>query len=85
MVSAVSSARFVNVATPPETVTVVVPWSGPVPLASAAVTTVRVVARLEVAVLVFFVDHRLGAEACPPSPSRRLVWITNWRPPPGSR
>ncbi len=34
------SARFVNVATPPDTVTVVVPWSGPVPLASVAVTTV---------------------------------------------
>ena len=29
MVSAVSSARLVKVAMPPETVTVVVPWSGP--------------------------------------------------------
>ena len=40
IVSAVLSARFVNVATPPDTVAVNVPWSGPVPLASAAVTTV---------------------------------------------
>ena len=40
MVSALLSARFVKVATPPDTVTVAVPWSGPVPLASAAVTTV---------------------------------------------
>ena len=34
------SARLVNVATPPITVTDVVPWSGPAPLASDAVTTV---------------------------------------------
>ena len=32
--------QVVNVATPPETVTVVVPWSGPAPLLSDAVTTV---------------------------------------------
>ena len=32
--------QMVNVATPPETVAVVVPWSGPVPLGSVAVTTV---------------------------------------------
>ena len=40
MVSAVASARFVNVATPPETVTVVVPSSGPEPVFSEAVTCV---------------------------------------------
>ncbi len=40
MVSALSSARFVKVATPPNTVAAVVPWSGPAPLFSAAVTTV---------------------------------------------
>src|SRR5205085_1347270 len=38
--SAVLSARLVNVATPPATLAVVVPWSGPVPLFSAALTTV---------------------------------------------
>ncbi len=32
--------QVVNVATPPDTVAAVVPWSGPVPLASVAVTTV---------------------------------------------
>ena len=62
MVSAVSSARFVNVATPPETVAVSVPWSGPAPLLRNAVTTVLLSLRLEVAVLVFFVDDRLRAE-----------------------
>ncbi len=40
MDSALLSVRFVKVATPPDTVAVVVPWSGPVPLFSAAVTTV---------------------------------------------
>ena len=60
IVSAVSSARSVNVAMPPEAVTVVVPCSGPEPIGSeAAVTWVRVVAGLQVAVLVFDVDHRL--------------------------
>ena len=39
MVSALLSARPVKVATPPDTVAVV-PWSGPAPLESAAVTTV---------------------------------------------
>ncbi len=39
-VSALLSARFVKAATPPDTVAVVVPWSGPAPLESAAVTTV---------------------------------------------
>ena len=34
------SARPVNVATPPETVAVLVPWSGPLPLASDAVMAV---------------------------------------------
>ena len=63
IVSAVSSARSVNVAMPPETVTVVVPCSGPEPIGSeAAVTWVRVVAGLEVAVLVFDVDDGLRAE-----------------------
>ena len=33
-------ARPANVATPPETVTVLVPWTGPAPFMSAAVTTV---------------------------------------------
>ena len=36
--------------------------SGPAPLASAAVTMRGVVAGHQVAVLVFFVDHRLGGE-----------------------
>ena len=40
IVSAVLSARFVNVATPPETVAVASPGAGRSPLASAAVTTV---------------------------------------------
>ena len=40
IVSAVLSARLLNRATPPERVTVVVPWSGPAPLASIAVTCV---------------------------------------------
>ena len=53
-----------NVATPPETVAVVVPWSGPAPLASAAVTTVVLspVSRLP---KVLFVDDRLGGERLP--------------------
>ena len=54
--------RFVNLATPPETVAVVVPCSGPGPLASDAVTTVELSPSLDVAVLVFFVDDRLGRE-----------------------
>ena len=40
MVSAVSSARLVKVAIPPETVAVSVPVSGPEPLARETVTTV---------------------------------------------
>ena len=40
IVSAVLSARLVNVAMPPTTVAVSVPWSGPAPLASDTVTTV---------------------------------------------
>ena len=40
IVSTVGSTRFVKVATPPDTVAFSVPLSGPVPLASAAVTTV---------------------------------------------
>ena len=80
MVSAVSSARLVNVAMPPETVTVVVPCSGPEPSGSeAAVTWVAVVAGLQVAELVFDVDHRLRAEG---HARRRRgegwVLITNW-------
>ena len=39
-VSAVLSPRFVNLATPPETVAVRVPCSGPEPLAGDAVTIV---------------------------------------------
>ena len=62
------------------TVTVVVPWSGPVPLASDAVTTRAVVARLEVAVLVFLVDHRLGRERLPGRRRRRRLrsGSTSW-------
>ena len=48
-----SSDRSVNVAMPPETVTVVVPCSGPVPLFRRGGHLGRVVAGLEVAVLVF--------------------------------
>ena len=61
IVSAVSSPRFVNVAIPPTTVAVTVPWSGPVPLASETVTTVllSLVTRLP---LVLFIDDRLGRE-----------------------
>ena len=39
MVSALLSARLVNVAMPPEAVTVVVPWSGPEPIGSDAAVT----------------------------------------------
>ena len=48
IVSAVSSARLVKLATPPERLAVTVPWSGPAPLASEAVTAVllSVVSRL---------------------------------------
>ena len=48
IVSALLSARLVNVAMPPETVTVTVPWSGPLPVQSEAVTCVvlSVVSRL---------------------------------------
>ena len=40
----------------------VVPWSGPVPLVERRRDHRAVVARLEVAVLVLFIDHRLGRE-----------------------
>ena len=40
MVSALFSFRLVKLATPPATVTVVVPSSGPLPIANAAVTVV---------------------------------------------
>ena len=84
MVSAVLSARSVNVAMPPETVTVVVPCSGPEPSGSDADRHLgRVVAGLEVAVLVFDVDDRLRARRRrPPSPSARAVCSppTGWRP-----
>ena len=40
VVSAVRSAMLLNRATPPDRVRVVVPWSGPVPRASIAVTWV---------------------------------------------
>ena len=65
MVSALSSARSVKVAMPPEAVTVVVPCSGPAPNCSGGRHLGGVVARLEVAVLVFDVDHRLRAEGTP--------------------
>ena len=39
MVSALLSARSVKVAMPPETVSVVVPWSGPEPAGSEAAVT----------------------------------------------
>ena len=39
MVSALLSARLVNVAMPPEAVTVVVPWSGPEPIGKVAAVT----------------------------------------------
>ena len=47
-------------ATPPDRVALVVPLSGPLPLASDTVMHRAVVARLEVSVLVHFIDHRLG-------------------------
>ena len=62
IVSALSSARFVNVAMPPETVTVVVPCSGPEPVPSSGAHLGGVVAGLEIAVLVFDVDDWLRAE-----------------------
>src|SRR2546423_751317 len=40
LVSALLSARLVNIAPPPTTVAVTVPWSGPIPLLSEPVTTV---------------------------------------------
>ena len=46
IVSAVGSAKLVNVAIPPDTVTVVVPRSGPEPVLREAVTLRRVVAGL---------------------------------------
>ena len=49
-------------ATPPDTVAVVVPWSGPAPLLSCRRHHRGVVARLDVAVLVDFLDHRLRGE-----------------------
>ena len=79
MVSAVSSARLVNVATPPDTVAVKVPWSGPVPLPSAAVTTVLLspVSRLHSGPL-----HKSRAGSGTPPPAVAVdegcVWITNW-------
>ena len=67
-------------ATPPFSAIDVVPWSGPVPLASAAVTDRGVVARLEVAVLVLLVDDRLGRErrAGRRRRRRRLRDQTSW-------
>ena len=85
IVSALSSARFVNVATPPDTVTVVVPWSGPAPLCKRRRHHRAVVACLQVAELVLFIDHRLGRERLlRPSPSLTAGCgsPTGW-PPPG--
>ena len=62
IVSALSSVRFVNVAMPPEAVTVVVPSSGPVPTRKRDGHLGRVVADDEIAGLVFDVNHRLGGE-----------------------
>ena len=75
-----SSDRLVNVAMPPETVTVVVPSSGPVPLLQRGGHLGRVVAGFQVAVLVFDVDHRLRAEgrACRRRSGEGCVWIANW-------
>ena len=56
------SDRSVNVAMPPETVTVVVPAEGPFRLVERGGHLGGVVAGLEVAVLVFDVDDRLRAE-----------------------
>ena len=65
MVSALLSARFEKVATPPETVAVTVPWSGPAPLGEHGRDHRAVVARLQVAVWVLFIDHRLDGECLP--------------------
>ena len=63
IVSALSSARSVNVAMPPLTVTVVVPSRGPDPDSATRGDLCRVVAGLKIAVLVFDVDDRLRAES----------------------
>ena len=74
MVSAVSSARFVKVATPPDAVALVAPER-----AGAAAQRGRdlraVVARLQVAVLVLFIDDRLGGEGLPGRGRRRGLGV----------
>ena len=63
VVSALLSERLVKVAMPPEAVTVVVPCNGPEPTGIvAAVTWVALSVVIQVAVLVFNVDHGLRAE-----------------------
>ena len=78
IVSAVLSARFVNVATPPETVTVGVPWSGPVPLRERAVTTVLL---SPVSRLPYWSSSSITGWVANASPAVAVadgcVWITN--------
>ena len=72
-VSALLSARFVNVATPPDN------GGGGRPLERAGAAGERrrdhrgVVARLQVAVLIHFIDHRLGRERLPGRRRRRRL------------
>ena len=78
MVSAVSSARLVNVATPPETVALSVPCEWARSVARRAADDRAVVACLEVAESILFVDHRLDAERLAGRGGRgRLGRITN--------
>ena len=56
------SDRSVNVAMPPDAVTVVVPWSGPLPEFKCGRHLRGIVAGFQIAVLVFDVDDGLRAE-----------------------
>ena len=62
IVSAVSSARSVNVAMPPRPSPSWFPAAGQEPAGERGGYLGRVVAGLHVAILVFDIDHRLGAE-----------------------
>ncbi len=62
IVSAVLSARLLKRATPPETVAVVVPWSGPCSAVEHRRDHGGVVAGFEVVELIFFVNDGLGRE-----------------------
>ena len=85
IVSAVSSARLVKVATPPETVAAIVPAREPDPLASEALDRRAVVACFQVAEPILFVDHRLDSERLAGCRGRgRLRYGSpTGRPPPG--